>query len=238
MRNPKLFPACLAFALLGFLAGRITSSPLLSVSETASQSSASPASSPDRSSRDLTSASANARLTNRRSHVLASEELISGVQTILDDWKGEIDLLVPAGEVDPDRQPLLDLILLNRLSGSVGRANARETAEILELFEEDDDDSMFTQLWGSVIELQSIGRELELEGTHVLDRAIEKARSGADDDSEAIPLSWLVFSLARISPQEAEDWVEGVIQRNDGLPEHMTAEMLRAAIQRAQIRKR
>jgi hypothetical protein len=171
-----------------------------------------------------------------RGPLLEGKELGEGVRRMLGDWKeGEIDLLVPAGRVDPSRQPLFDVVTFNRLVTSMSHATPAELEDIRTSFREQADDSIFAAIWGSTLEFQCQARELEVEGSVALDRALSNARLESESGDESlVSLPSLVFAYARIAPESARRWVEGVIADGGPLPEGSSAEFLRAALTRAE----
>ncbi len=154
---------------------------------------------------------------------------------MLGDWKeDEVDLLVPSDQVDPNRQPLFDVVTFNRLVTSMSYATPIELEEVRASFREQADDSIFAAIWGTTLEMQCQARELEVEGSVALDRALANARLESESgDKSLVSLPSLVFAYARIAPESASRWVESVIADGGPLPEGSTAEFLRAALMRA-----
>lgn len=177
----------------------------------------------------------------KRGQLLEGKELVAGVRQMLGDWKeGEVDILGELGkEPDPTRQPLFDVVTFNRLVTSISHATPAELEEIRATFREQADDSAFAQIWGMNLELQCQGREVEVEGSVVLDRALAKARTKSEfeDEDMLLTLPSLVFSYARIAPENARRWVEAAIADGHPLPEGLTEEFLRAALDRAESGK-
>ncbi len=171
----------------------------------------------------------------RRGQLLAGRELAAAVRKMLADWKeGEVDVFVPSDQVDPDRQPLFDVVTFNRLVTSMSYATPIELEEVRASFREQADDSIFAAIWGTTLEMQCQARELEVDGSVALDRALANARLESESEDESlVHLSSLVFAYARIAPENANRWVEGVIADVRPLPEGSTAEFLRAALKRA-----
>lgn len=235
MRAVVAITAGAALFLLGFATGR-RGGPSSTAAETAGPEGTGLASASSMSRRDDGPGRRDRRNVAKRGKLLEGKELGEGVRRMLGDWKeDEIDLLAPAGQVVPSRQPLFDVVTFHRLVTSMSHATPAELEDIRTSFREQADDSIFAAIWGSTLEFQCLARELEVEGSVALDRALANARMKSEsEDEDLVSLPSLVFAYARIAPENARRWVESAIADGRPLPEGSTAEFLRAALERAE----
>lgn len=228
-----------ALFLLGFVSGRKIEQR--STTQSAVSQGVTLTSKPEKGRREDEPRNRDRQDAPKRGQLLEGKELVEGVRQMLGDWKeGEVEILGELGkEPDPSRQPLFDVVTFNRLVTSISHATPAELEEIRATFHEQADESAFAQIWGINLELQCQGREVEVEGSVALDRALAKARTKSEfeDEDMWLTLPSLVFSYARIAPENARRWVEAAIADGHPLPEGLTEEFLRAALDRAESGK-